>query len=316
MLTATLLLIHALPDIFQVLLSLSGTEWNETSMQIYRNWMWFTELILVGFLLRLVYPVVLQPVLGLFLVVLSVYVMIELHEMPTMLLSAVGISDVATRKEAIEVVSPTFQLLYINLFLLFIFLYQLSSVLGREGKKNVEYVTRFIYPEGQKAPVEVAGETENSKQEIFRKHWEKLLQDPESTYRDCLNLFCDYLEASVGVLYKLNEEVLSPVATYAYYGKAIKDIQYTLGDGMVGQVALTGEVLQTGKLPEGTMQVVSGIGSTPPSYLTIIPIKNQDAQVVAVLEVGTFTGVTQDTILVLEDTAVFWDTMTFQAAAQ
>ncbi|MCQ2252025.1 MAG: GAF domain-containing protein [Bacteroidales bacterium] len=91
-----------------------------------------------------------------------------------------------------------------------------------------------------------------------------------------------------GVAYILNRsngkyEIKS---TYAYYTTETNRT-FELGEGIPGQVAKDQKVLQMDNVPEGYIQVVSGLGSSSPRNLIVIPIVS-DEETIAILELASF----------------------------
>ncbi|HTF82827.1 MAG TPA: GAF domain-containing protein, partial [Cytophagales bacterium] len=104
--------------------------------------------------------------------------------------------------------------------------------------------------------------------------------------------FCSELSMSQGLLYT-KVEGSSPVSfqlasSYAYIGSTEKINKFELGVGINGQVAYSGEPIFLDKVPHDYLKVVSGLGESHPTLLLIIPIKNTENQVIALLEVSGF----------------------------
>lgn len=91
-----------------------------------------------------------------------------------------------------------------------------------------------------------------------------------------------------GIAYTFNKETQSydMKSTYAYYSTET-DRSFALGEGIPGQVAKDQKVLQLDKVPDGYIKVVSGLGSSSPKYLTVLPIIH-DGKTIAILELASF----------------------------
>ncbi len=107
-----------------------------------------------------------------------------------------------------------------------------------------------------------------------------------------LQSICDYVEASLGAIYITkaleDSKVLEMVVSYAYYGGEGQVNLYEFGQGLVGQVAKNGKPINLSSIPEGYVQVMSGLGSATPSNLIIYPIKNEEEEVLGVIEMASF----------------------------
>lgn len=114
-----------------------------------------------------------------------------------------------------------------------------------------------------------------------------------------LTLLCKQLEASQAALYftkkTKDQRVLELKGSYAYILADSEMISYEFGEGLVGQAAKTGKVAHIKDVPEGYIEIFSGLGHSKPGELLIIPIKN-DKEVVAVAEIATFKPFTKNDV--------------------
>lgn len=103
-----------------------------------------------------------------------------------------------------------------------------------------------------------------------------------------LKAVCNQLEIVTGMVYKLNEESedYSTVATYAYYSDN-KPSSFKLGEGLSGQVVKDNKAIFLEDIPEGYVNIVSGLGDHIPNHLAIIPIY-KNSKVVGVIELASF----------------------------
>lgn len=129
-------------------------------------------------------------------------------------------------------------------------------------------------------------------------------QTIEETSTNLLTLLCKQLEASQGALYftkKLKDQrVLELKSSYAYILADSETISYEFGEGLVGQAAKTGKVAHIKDVPEGYIEIFSGLGHSKPGELLIIPIAN-NKEVVAVAEIATFKPLTKSDIKLAEE---------------
>jgi hypothetical protein len=88
-------------------------------------------------------------------------------------------------------------------------------------------------------------------------------------------------------------------ATYAFYVPEEKVFEFSIGEGLIGQVAKAGTPLYLDNIPDGYITVKSGLGSATPTNLLICPWKDKENNVYAVLELAAFK------IFTLEDIELF-----------
>ncbi len=96
------------------------------------------------------------------------------------------------------------------------------------------------------------------------------------------------IEIITGMVYKNNQKegVFKSVATYAYYSEH-KPSDFKEGEGLSGQVVKDNKAIFLSDIPEGYVEIVSGLGKHKPSHLAIMPIfKNNN--VVGVVELASF----------------------------
>ncbi len=99
------------------------------------------------------------------------------------------------------------------------------------------------------------------------------------------------LEASQGAFFikkqKENTNVLSFIVGYAYHLPDSEVIEFEFGEGLSGQVAKEGKLINIHAVPEGYITILSGLGNATPSAMLIFPIKNGE-EVLAVVELASF----------------------------
>ncbi|NJL15059.1 MAG: GAF domain-containing protein [Microscillaceae bacterium] len=132
--------------------------------------------------------------------------------------------------------------------------------------------------------------------------------DKKQLLDEFLQNVCRQLEASVGVLYlgralegRNYFEVLS---TYAYYNPNEHHKQYEIGQGLVGQVAKNGKAIQLDTIPEGYVEVVSGLGKASPKHLMIFPVKNDENEILSILELASFQRLNHQEEVFLQEVAL------------
>ncbi len=119
--------------------------------------------------------------------------------------------------------------------------------------------------------------------------------------RSALAILSKYVPMKVGALYEYKEDgTLSRYATYGFReNDQLPPEHLQKHEGLVGQVALTGEIMQLNDLPEAYLSIHSALGSAPANAIVIIPLKS-DGQVNSVLELGFLEAVPEKHITLLE----------------
>ena len=121
---------------------------------------------------------------------------------------------------------------------------------------------------------------------------ELLRQADEDIYNKLLSEIIKYIKANQGGLYLVNEDeegekYLDLVACYAYERKKFLTKRIEIGQGLVGQCYLEGEVIAIKEVPEEYINITSGLGDAPPTFIVIIPLI-QENTISGVLEVALF----------------------------
>lgn len=119
----------------------------------------------------------------------------------------------------------------------------------------------------------------------------------EERLEKILSLVCKNMEACQGAIYALKKEGRKQFYTfqagYAYYLPESQVIKYEVGEGLVGQVGKDGSAIILKSVPEGYMQVISGLGQASPKSLLLVPIFSKNNEVMGVFEIASFTNFTE-----------------------
>lgn len=83
-----------------------------------------------------------------------------------------------------------------------------------------------------------------------------------------------------------DSDTFSIAGKYAYFGDE-EPKSFNLGETLSGQVAKNKKVLNLKEIPENYITILSGLGSSSPNHLIIIPIVVQD-QTIAIIELASF----------------------------
>lgn len=101
-----------------------------------------------------------------------------------------------------------------------------------------------------------------------------------------------YVEANQGGFYLLDdtdtgEKFFNLTACYAYERRKYSDSRISWGEGLVGSCALEKETTILKKVPDSYLKITSGLGSSNPKNLVLVPLKVND-EVHGVMEIASF----------------------------
>ncbi len=100
-----------------------------------------------------------------------------------------------------------------------------------------------------------------------------------------------YFDASQGAFFVTKEKdgirYLDFTAGYAYHIPDSETITFEFGEGLSGQVAKSGKLINLTTVPEGYITILSGLGSASPKAMLIFPIV-YNSKVEAVFELASF----------------------------
>jgi hypothetical protein len=112
-----------------------------------------------------------------------------------------------------------------------------------------------------------------------------------------LNAVGKQLEAGQGAYYEVKQtdarKIIEMSASYALSMGESQKIQYEAGEGLIGQVAATGQMIYLDEIPEGYIKIISGLGSASPRFLLMVPVKTS-TQVMGVIELASFRAYQQE----------------------
>lgn len=98
---------------------------------------------------------------------------------------------------------------------------------------------------------------------------------------------CNYLALPIGALFLSDDKRsrLELSGSYAYTPKKGNIASYKFGEGLVGQTALEKQHKLLQDVPQGYLQIISGLGQTSPESIYLFPVLFEE-ETVAVLELG------------------------------
>ncbi len=98
------------------------------------------------------------------------------------------------------------------------------------------------------------------------------------------------------------ERRLRLIAGYGLRADKDAPIQYRIGQSLIGQVAKSKRPVVVNEIPEGYIQISSGLGEAPPASLAIMPLMFE-GQVLGVVELASFSKFTAIQLAFLEQLA-------------
>ena len=116
-------------------------------------------------------------------------------------------------------------------------------------------------------------------------------QDIDELASNIIKELCNYLNAPIGALYLMNskKQKLELTGTYAFDKKTGKTVDIALGQGLLGQAAVEKTIKHLTDLPADYITISSGLGSTKPNTLSILPILFKN-ETIAVIEMGLYAA--------------------------
>lgn len=116
-------------------------------------------------------------------------------------------------------------------------------------------------------------------------------------WQEGLNALCNVLQAGQGALYQIKQKDGNIVAALAVGFALIKtegdSDEYYAGEGLIGQLMISGKSIYLDELPEGYQKkITSGLGMAAPKFIFITALK-KDNEVKAILEVTTFAPISE-----------------------
>lgn len=154
--------------------------------------------------------------------------------------------------------------------------------------------------------------------EVLEKEISKAYAYDPTDLTDFGNFLCsnlsNILQASQMALYKArtvdaHTHKLELIGAFAYHRPDTEQTSYDFGEGLVGQAAKSQKTLVLSEVPENYIEIVSGLGQSPPNQLMVIPlIANNEC--VGAFEIATFDVITpQDQKSLLASTTKLIETI-------
>jgi GAF domain-containing protein len=176
----------------------------------------------------------------------------------------------------------------------------LFSLFSRNGdsESNVVYIEKF---KDKKEQADKTSDANSEKEEtdtdvIAIKDKLKLEKDTKKKAELALSEIANKVEASQGSVYRAGKEdgknVITLFASYAFVLPESQTLSYEFGEGLAGQVAKEKKMIVVDDVPEGYINILSGLGESKPASLAICPIMKDEA-LVGVAEIASFKEFTK-----------------------
>lgn len=117
-------------------------------------------------------------------------------------------------------------------------------------------------------------------------------QSIEELANNIITFLSDYLKANIGAVYLMNDDnTLTLSGKYAFSSMEVKE-KFTLGEGLIGQVAREQKQISLTDIKEDHIQIVSSIMNAKPKNLVIVPFLFE-GKTLGVIEIGRLTSFSQ-----------------------
>ncbi len=167
----------------------------------------------------------------------------------------------------------------------------------------------IVFVERKKEENEIAIENQTQEELLldiasFESTLDKFNQ--EELLQKALDKLCELTQAGQGAIYLIQHvgerKELELRFGFALVVAETGSPRFELGEGLIGQVAVSGKSVYLDEVPEGYITIVSGLGTSYPRYLLILPLKSNNSNSVAgVLELATFKPMAEGMRIQLEE---------------
>jgi putative methionine-R-sulfoxide reductase with GAF domain len=222
-----------------------------------------------------------------------------LYSLPTDLEKVSGKIDLNAINEAGPVLNKAFLIIGLTLLLgvvtLVQFLYYLNGVKKVEVRDIANKAETIQQQESEQNTDAEKAKLSNQVKEIITAARDA--KDKRAKYEKILSKLCMKIEASQGIFYQVktekNKRSIEMLTSFAFILPESETLSYEFGEGLAGQVAKEGKKINISNIPEGYINIISGLGSASPNHLLIYPVKDGD-KVVAVAEIASFKEISEE----------------------
>ncbi|WP_291720425.1 GAF domain-containing protein [Bernardetia sp.] len=150
----------------------------------------------------------------------------------------------------------------------------------KQAQGDIIYVDRYVSEETNDDDTQIKVLDWNKQREELS----KLLKNSNKNQlsNDILRHVCSQLEAVSGAFYIAQTDTdirrIELVAAYAFALPDSQKLFYEFGEGIAGQVAKIGQKTYIKNIPEGYLNILSGLGESQPSVLLAVPIQQDNTE--------------------------------------
>lgn len=137
----------------------------------------------------------------------------------------------------------------------------------------------------------------------------ELLMQNENEHTMCEILISElvkYTNANQGGIFFIKEEednsVFSLTASYAYEKKKFNNYSVQLDEGLLGQIYKERRTMIFDSVPDGYVNITSGLGAATPKYLLIVPLLSGN-EIFGVIELASFLSFEEHHVSLMEQVA-------------
>lgn len=237
----------------------------------------------------------LSVILGVLLFGAKVYIVYTMNLLPEAILAAVDVTEHTQVVRAEVVARPIYTWLAVDFILVIALAYSIVSSKLMLSIAEVE-VKETRQEDAEKDLDLSESESVAEKQNRLQTIMTRLIYEQENVslshkLESILSTICTLTDSSSGILYLPKEKegvsIIEQAAGFAVYQPESNKRYFEYGDGLAGQVAKSMKAVYHSQIPEGYIQILSGLGSTKPGSIAILPCVSK-GKLHAVLEIAAF----------------------------
>jgi predicted transcriptional regulator len=222
-----------------------------------------------------------------------------LYRLPDKLIEHSSILDLVSIQEITPALSSLIWVVSLALLIGLVAIFSQVMQANQSKRDNIVYVEKFqsnsAASDEEAAEGEEQYETSSLDQDILQKIKEAAASKdtPERIMETALRAVCKQLEASQGAVYVMAQRgkprFIELRASFAYVKPESQHVRFELGEGLPGQVAKEGLLINLKSVPDGYIKILSGLGKASPTNLLLIPIITKE-KIAGVVEIASFTA--------------------------
>lgn len=220
-----------------------------------------------------------------------------LYRLPDRLMEHSSVLDLVSIQEVKPALSSLIWVVGLALLAGLVAIFSQTMQANRSSGENIVYVEKFSSGKAdtQETTEEEQYETSSLDADILQKIKEAAgsKEKPDKILETALRIVCKQLEASQGAVYVAaqgqSKRFVELRASFAYMKAESEYVRFELGEGLPGQVAKEGLLINLQAVPDGYIKILSGLGQASPSNLLLVPVAGKE-QVIGVVEIASFTA--------------------------